>query len=352
MGNPDLAPIPSQATTYPCWGWTLEEAAKFQNATGDEIKKLILNLIRNFQVMGKSDERYLVDLFMEMGLVGLGAVAVHAVWKCLKIFDTATSIADVIVEVGIRTIQFAVAVFVLAILVPIFVYAMKDAAGVMVIINDTFEDMNLEALTKTHGKVTGIFKENDKSKPALPIIPKRLLPAYSDKGVKMNSGSIFAGFIVVRKKESALVGTQGALKFSATKSYPNGVYIGWEVPLSGSKNRLLVSADYTKGADSWSEKTNDDGKQEDSSTSSMQATVTGRVNNGSGSQAFYVVNIGNSSTGLLDSSPTDESIEQKAEKFWDEIKDLKTPDVTSGKTSDEVQVDFLPVIILRGGAWK
>ena len=336
VANPNLAPIPEGATAFPCWGWSLEEAAKFQNATGDEIKQLILNLIRNFQVMDNSDERYLVHLFMKLGLFGFGAMAVHAVWKCLKIFDTATSIAEVIVEVGIRTIQFAIAVFVLAILVPIFIYAMKDAAGVMVVINDTFEDMNLEALTATHGKITGVFKEKNDKSPPLPIIPKREKPAYNDKGIKMNNGAVYGGFFVFRKRDSALIGTQGAFKFGVTADYPDGVFVGWEVPLSQGKNRLLVSADFKGGVEAWSDKTNDDGKQEDTSTSSKKATITGRVNDGSGSQAYFIVNIGAASGSLLSSAVPEEDIEEKAEKFWNEIKDLKTPNDTDGKTSDQV----------------
>ena len=73
--------------------------------------------------------------------------------------------------------------------------------------------------------------------------------------------------------------------------YPQGVYIGWEVPLSFTSNRLLVSATFTGSASQFSNKTNDHGKQEDSSRSSKGAVVSGRVNSGSGSEAYYIFSI-------------------------------------------------------------
>ena len=52
-----------------------------------------------------------------------------------------------------------------------------------------------------------------------------------------------------------------------------------------------MSADYTGSASEFSDKTNDDGSQESTSTSSEQAQVIGRVNSGSGSEAYYIINI-------------------------------------------------------------
>ena len=54
---------------------------------------------------------------------------------------------------------------------------------------------------------------------------------------------------------------------------------------------MLVSADFAGSASEFSNKTDDDGDQESSSSSSKHAQVTGRVNSGSGSEAYYVINI-------------------------------------------------------------
>ena len=54
---------------------------------------------------------------------------------------------------------------------------------------------------------------------------------------------------------------------------------------------MLVSADFSGSASEFSDKTNDDGSQESTSTSSAQAKVTAKVNSGSGSEAYYIVNV-------------------------------------------------------------
>ena len=336
----NLAPIPSGAGTFPCWAWTREKAAEFQNAKGDRIKDLISNLIRNFQVMEKSDENMLAHFFMKCGLIGIGVAGAQAVLKVMKtiekVADGIVALADGIITVGLKVIQFAISVFVLAILVPIFILAMKDAAQVMVIINDTDDAMSLQDLATTHGKIVGIFKDNTNQSIALPIIPKRKSAVYNEKGIMMSSGAVFAGFFAARKNDNAVVGSQGAMKFSATTLFPKGVSIGWEIPLSIGSNRLLVSADFDGTASAFSDKTNEEDKQEDSSTSSKKGVVVGRVNSGSGSRAYYIMSISAPKVEALREPPT-ESIEEKADKLWAEIKDLKSPNVTQGKTTNEVR---------------
>ncbi|KAJ7315456.1 hypothetical protein OS493_038637 [Desmophyllum pertusum] len=138
--RPTTAPIPGGATPYPVWGWKPENAKKFQDAKGDEIKARILNLVRNFQAMDGSDARWMTKQFMECGFVGM------------------------------------------------------------------------------------------------------------------------------RKRDGALIGTRGALKFKATESFPQGAYLGWSVPLAIGSNALLVSATYNGSVSQFSDKTGKHGKQEDTST--------------------------------------------------------------------------------------
>lgn len=64
-----------------------------------------------------------------------------------------------------------------------------------------------------------------------------------------------------------------------------------KVPLSIGQNRVLVSADFAGSVSDFSDKTNDHGSQESTSTSSQHAKVIGRVNSGSGSEAYYVINV-------------------------------------------------------------
>lgn len=298
--GPTTAPIPDGATPYPVWGWKPENAKKFQDAKGDEIKARILNLVRNFQVMDKSNMRQMTKLFMDMGLWGVGLVALKAVWDIITIIGALTKATEVyaivvgILEVGAAVIILAITLFILAVLVPIFLLMQKDAAGLMVILNDTDQDLDLEEITCTHGKVIGIFKDNAALENPKPIIPKKLPPIIDPKTKEVVAeGSIQAGFLSVRKRDNALKGTQGALKFKATEPFPQGAYIGWSVPLIGfgESNALLVSATYNGSVSQFSDNTDDKGRQEYTSTSTTNAKITGRVNSGSGSQAFYIMNL-------------------------------------------------------------
>ena len=231
-----LAPIPGSAAPYMVWGWNKQKAASFQTATGDRIKALIVNLIRNFQVMKGDSTRFLVKTFMEAGLWGVGLYGLKAVWRIVRTLAELTEATEAyavlsgVMEVGVNVIKLGITVVVLAVLVPLFIYMTKDAAGIMVIINDTDTDMRLIDLHATHGKIVGIFKEHATVDNPQPIIPKKLPPIVNPKtGKVLTEGSIQAGFFAARKKDLALIGSQGGLRFDATPNYPKGIYVGWEV---------------------------------------------------------------------------------------------------------------------------
>ena len=231
-----LVPVPSDAAPYVVWGWTKAQTAEYQNATGGRIKDLICNLIRNFQVMQKDSTRYMVKTFMEAGLWGLGIYGLTKVYRIIATLSELTEATEAyavlsgILEVGVNVIKLGITIVILAILVPLFIYMTKDAAGVMVIINDTNEDLRLIDLHATHGKIVGIFKENAALDNPQTIIPKKLPPIVNPKtGKVVAEGSIQAGFFAARKKDAALYGSQGGMKFDAITPYPKGIYVGWEV---------------------------------------------------------------------------------------------------------------------------
>eukprot|EP00112_Aurelia_sp_Birch-Aquarium-sp1_P015010 Seg329.3 transcript_id=Seg329.3/GoldUCD/mRNA.D3Y31 product="hypothetical protein" protein_id=Seg329.3/GoldUCD/D3Y31 len=217
------------------WGWNKQKAASFQTATGDRIKALIVNLIRNFQVMKGDSTRFLVKTFMEAGLWGVGLYGLKAVWRIVRTLAEMTEATEAyavlsgMMEIGVNVIKLGITIVVLAILVPLFIYMTKDAAGIMVIINDTDTDMRLIDLHATHGKIVGIFKEHATVDNPQPIIPKKLPPIVNPKNGKiLTEGSIQAGFFAARKRDAALIGSQGGLRFDATPNYPKGIYVGWE----------------------------------------------------------------------------------------------------------------------------
>ena len=292
------APIPDGAACFPVWGWKPEHAKKFQDAKGDEIKAQIVNLVRNFQVMANDDARMIVKVLTD---IGMWAVGLYGLWQVYKILATIAELTEEteayavftgVMEVGEALFSLCIAVVILAVLVPLFLLIQKNAAGLMVILNDTDQDLDLEDITSTHGKVVAIFKENAAKENPKPIIPKRLPPVIDPVTKKIKApGSIQAGFFAVRKQDNFMIGPRGALKFKATESFPEGAYLGWEIPLAIGSNALLVSATYKGNVSQFSDDTGDNGKQEDTSTSAVNAKITGRVNSGSGSEAYYVVNL-------------------------------------------------------------
>ena len=292
------AKIPDGAAPFTVWGWNKETVKTFQDARGGKIKDKIANLIRSFQVMENDNTTQLVKAFMEAGLWGVGAFGLAQVWKIVRTVKKLTqateayAVLEGVLEVGVAVIKLGITVVILAVLVPLFIFMSKNAAGIMIIINDTDQDLVLEDLACTHGKVVAIFKENAAEENPQPIIPKRLPPVINPETKEVIAeGSIQAGFFAARKRDAALIGTRGALKFEATESFPQGAYIGWSVPLSKGKNALLVSATFNGSVSKFSDKTGSHGKQEDTSTSTTKASITGRVNSGSGSEAYYIVNL-------------------------------------------------------------
>ena len=248
--------------------------------------------------MKNDDARYITKKLMEMGMWGLGIFGLKRVWSIVTTLAELTEATEAfavfegVIEVGTAVINLAITVVILAVVVPLFIFMTKNAAGIMVIINDTDQDLVLEDLTCTHGKVVAIFKENAAEESPQPIIPKRLPPIINPQTKKVVcEGSVQAGFFTVRKRDAALIGTQGALKFKASESFPQGAYIGWSVPLSEGSNALLVSATFNGSTSKFSDNTDSHGKQEDTSTSTTNASITGRVNSGSGSEAYYIVNL-------------------------------------------------------------
>lgn len=291
------ANIPDGAEPYAVWGWNTNTAKKFQEATGDQIKELIMNLVANFQVMANDDTRYLVKKFSDCGLWGIGGVGLAEVWRIIRTLSALTAETEAyaifrgILAVGEGVIKLGITTVILAVLVPFLVLMTKDAFGLMVILNDTYQDLGLEDINVTHGKVVAIFKENAELEDPKPIIPKKLPPIKNPQtGEVVSEASIQAGFLAVRKRDCALIGAQGALKFKATESFPKGAYLGWSVPLSRGSNDLLVSANFEGSVSEFSHKTGSHGKQEDTSTSSAGAKITDRVNSGSGSKAYYIIN--------------------------------------------------------------
>lgn len=219
----NTVPIPSSAAPYMVWGWDAAKVTEYENASDDAIKQKVLGLVRQFQAMKDDNTEVMISAFRKMGLWGMGVVALKAVWRILRAASViseateAAAVAEGVAAIGAGAITLGIATCVLAVLVPLFIFMNKNAAAIMIIINHTDEDMAMVDLHATHGKIVGIFKESAGIDDVKAIIPKKLQPIVDPKtGKVVLAGAIAAGFFAAKKRDSALVGTQGAMQFAKT----------------------------------------------------------------------------------------------------------------------------------------
>ncbi len=292
-GTPEPVPFPDDAPSFVVWGWNEQTVANYQAARGDDVEKEITNLIANFQVLEQSDDVGIAVACVGMGIFGFAAAGIQAALGILGAVAqinaavSAYAVLQGLTVVGVNLVVLSIAIVVIAVLIPLIIFMLKDAMGLFVIVNNTTSDLIMDGITFTSGKCISGFKRDAAADDPKAIIPQ-VFEIYNpelDETIK----SISAGFFGVRKRDNALVGTQGALSFAATDEYPDGVYLGWEVPLSQGSNRQLVSATYTGTLSDFSDRAYDSGVLNTSDTSTEGNTVEAHMNSGSGSHAYSFV---------------------------------------------------------------
>lgn len=288
----DLKPakFPDGAPSYTVWGWNQETVNKYKAARGNDVKKYISNLVQNFQVMEQSDDVGITKICMDAGIWGFGTLGVVAAFNIIKTLVQLTqateayAVLEGIITVGVNVIRLGISIVILAIIVPLMILMAKDALGLFVIINDTPSNLVMSGTHFTHGKCIAGFKENAAADNQQAIIPA-IYEVYNPDA-RESRKAISAGFLGVRKRDDALIGTQGAISFAATKEFASGIFLGWEVPLSIGSNKLLVSASYTGSASGFSGKTDDNGELNSTDKSQAGYTIEGHMNSKSGSEAY------------------------------------------------------------------
>lgn len=287
------APFPDDAPSYTVWGWNAATVAQYQAARGDDVAKFVTNLVNNFQVMEQDDEVGIVKICMQAGIWGFGAAGVAAAFQIIKTLVTLTqateayAVLEGVLTVGLNIIRLLISSVVLAILIPLMILMAKDAFGLFVIINNTPSDLVMNDITFTHGKCVSGFKEDASADNPQAVIPA-VFSIYNPTQ-QQTITSISAGFLGVRKRDNALIGTQGAVSFAPTTEFPAGIFLGWEVPLAIGSNRLLVSATFTGSVSDFSDKTDDSGALDSTDKSSAGHTIEGHMNADGGSSAYAFV---------------------------------------------------------------
>ena len=278
------------------FGFNMEEANRFANAKGDDIKILMKNLITGFNVLGKSSSEAIVaKKMMAMGILFFTTTGGKAVYKIIKTLvhigeeEEFAAIFDGVVEVGINAIKLGVCVVVLAVLVPLFILMEKNAVSIQLLLNFTGDDMEMDGVPYcTHGKEVCTFMQGDDPTDIevnKPILPAKLT-AFKD-GV--DCSGVYAGLFSAQKKDMALIGTRGAFKFKPTKQFPSGAYVGWSVPLSEGSNKQYVSSNVEVSLSKFSDQADDKGSSESVSVNVQTgAVIQGRVNSKKGSEGYMI----------------------------------------------------------------
>jgi hypothetical protein len=297
LADPTPMPIPSSASPYPCWGWDSSKIPIYSGSQGNDIATAIQQLVRNFQVLENDSPEGVAAQLLEMGIWGFGLYGLSAVANVIKTLaelSEATEAGAVflgVLDIGINVLRVLVASVILAILIPIVILVEKQACAVMVIINNTNYNMVLTDLYVEHGEVVGIFESEATNQPtqAQAYIPA-LFPIYNPN-VQKTITMVSAGFFAAQKMNDALIGTVGAFQFAPTPDYPQGINIGWSIPLAIGSNSVLVDAQNTGNLENFANSTESQSLQSSTSTSSTGASVSANVNSDSGSVGYMIITI-------------------------------------------------------------
>jgi hypothetical protein len=294
--GPSPLPIPPSARPYPCWFWNADRAAVYAGLTGDAIKSNIAQLVAQFQVMANNDDVGIVRVMMQLAIYGFGQVGITAVARIIQTLVALTEATEAyavfrgVIEVGKNVIRLAISTFVLAVLVPIVLLMGKDASAIMLLINNTANDLVLKNLYCQHGRVVGIF---EKEVPVPPAPPQAIIPgifSMYNPPTQRTINTVAAGFFMAQKKPGALIGTAGAFQFHSTSDFPSGINVGWSVPLEFGRNSALVDANKVGDLENFADQADSKALQRSSSKASTGAVVTANVNSASGSEGYMIVN--------------------------------------------------------------
>lgn len=275
--------------TMPAWGIDEKEAQDWKNASGEKLAEMVTFRLKVMQSLELSSGDI---VYAQIGLT-IGVIAwLKRAYDAYKLARLAglTTLSSVVQ--GIRAVTFGatkafVAGVVVAIIAEVLIFLLeKNAVVYMVLLNMTDDDLTMKDLAVVNGKQIVQFVD-----PLSDVQVNRLNKRTTiDLGSGVES-NYWVGLFAGQKRDAALIGSLGAFNFQPTPTFPNSVYVGWEVPLTGifgGPNRCLVSAQAQSSAKSFADKTQDNGTLF-STDSSGKGTVTGRMHSGSGSEGYMSV---------------------------------------------------------------
>lgn len=253
-----------------------EQYLNLINATGDEIKSqlhVLLDGLERLKGMEEDDAGLVTAQILLSGALGVGLLSTSTV--IAKLVAGAVEAVAAFAGVSAATVSVVcsiVAIVIVAVLIPIIYFMMKPANCIVLLINETDQDLLFNSDYNVHGK------------PMLMTTPIK-------KGVSIPGVGTYpvAGFVATEKCDKALYGTQ----YGFTMSYGATdikLSFGVECPLTSiySDNNCYCSFDKT--AEEVAKKTEEFNMQS-SSAEKDGLKLSIKCHSGSGAIAYYIARV-------------------------------------------------------------
>lgn len=291
LSRPFSATADEDVQIMPAWGIDQEEANKWKSASGEELMKMIDFRLKIMQALEISSS----DLGYAQLMLSIGVVAWlkrgYDIYKAARAANLVrlAAVVKAIKGVTLQATKLFVATVIVAIIAEIILYLMeKDAVVYMVLLNMTDDDLKKDNQFLVHGKQTVQFINPMHETLEDDTLLKR---TYVDLGDGEVEANYWIGLYSAQKKYMALYGSQGAFRLAKCNSFPDGAYVGWDIPLSsviGGTNKCLVSAQAQRNTEAFSYTI--PGKGSLFSTSQTgKAKIVGKMHSGSGSKGYMSV---------------------------------------------------------------
>ena len=246
------------------------------NATGDDIKNqlhVLLDGLERLKGMEKEDAGLVTAQILLSGALGVGLLSTSTV--IAKLVTGAVEAVAAFAGVSAATVGVVcaiVALVIVAVLIPIIYFMIKPANCIVLLINESDQDLVFVSDYNVHGKPTLMTS---------PIPKGVVIPGIGTYPV--------AGFIATEKRKDALVGTQ----YGFTMGYGTSstkLSFGVECPLTSiySDNNCYCSFDET--AEQAAKNTTKKNMQSyTAEKDGLKLSI--KCNSGSGSIAYYVARV-------------------------------------------------------------
>ena len=229
------AKLPDNADPFMIWFWDRSTANRYKNARGKEIQALVLEFTEGLQLIERSSDQEIARRMRDMGIWAFKKVGkkvfLEARASGLALLPSIK--AGVVAVGGFKVI--ALVAIALAAIILLGIFIAKDAAGILLIANDTDEPLQWDDHESWSGRISSVFVE----KP-LEENPKMILAERSSED---KEDMVCGGLLSFQKKNFSTVGPHGAMGFKPTTRFKEGLKIGWDSPNTWpARNKILVSA--------------------------------------------------------------------------------------------------------------